>query len=52
MPKVPSFSELIAETASSAVHLETRDAYTPSDPQFLEWKSGKPRPPRRLAPGL
>ena len=21
-----------------------RDAYTPSNPQFLEWKAGKPRP--------
>lgn len=44
MAKVPPFSELIAATASSAVHLETRDSYTPSDPQFLEWKAGKPRP--------
>jgi hypothetical protein len=44
MAKVPSFSELITAATSSAVHLETRDAYTPSDPQFLEWKSGKPRP--------
>jgi hypothetical protein len=44
MPRTPSFAELIAATASSAVHLETRDAYTPSDPEFLEWKAGKPRP--------
>jgi hypothetical protein len=41
---VPPFSELIAATTRSAIHLEMRDAYTPSDPQFLEWKAGKPRP--------
>src|SRR5262249_12861535 len=33
-----------AATVSSAVHLEMRDSYTPSDPQFLEWKAGRPRP--------
>jgi hypothetical protein len=41
---VPPFGELIAATTRSAVHLEMRDAYTPSDRQFLEWKAGKPRP--------
>jgi len=40
--KLPPFSELIAETQTSAVHLEMRDAYTPSDPAFLEWKAGGP----------
>ena len=44
MAKVPPFSELIAATVSSAMHLEMRDAYTPSDPQFLAWKAGTPRP--------
>ena len=44
MAKVPPFSELIAATTSSAVHLETRDAYTPDDPQFLDWLAGKPLP--------
>ncbi len=44
MAMVPSFGELIAATNSSAVHLETRDVYTPDDPQFLKWKSGIPRP--------
>lgn len=44
MPKPPPFAELIAATTASAVHLETRDSYTPDDPQFLEWKAGKPRP--------
>jgi len=44
MAKVPPFTELIAATARSAVHLETRDAYTPSDPAFLAWKAGRPVP--------
>lgn len=38
---VPPFSQLIAATTRSAVHLETRDAYTPGDPAFLEWKAGE-----------
>jgi len=37
MAKVPPFSELIAATTRSAVHLETRDAYTPDDPRFIRW---------------
>jgi hypothetical protein len=45
--QVPPFSELIAATTTSAIHLEMRDAYTPSDPEFLEWKAGKPRPESR-----
>jgi hypothetical protein len=44
MPKVPPFSELIATTTTSAVHLETRDAYTPDDRRFQEWLAGKPLP--------
>lgn len=44
MGTLPPFSELIAATTRSAVHLETRDAYTPSDPEFLDWKAGRPRP--------
>ncbi|MEV5569317.1 DUF6879 family protein [Spirillospora sp. NPDC052269] len=35
------WNRLIKSTASSAVHLEMRDAYTPEDPVFLEWKAGK-----------
>jgi hypothetical protein len=42
MATVPPFSELIAATTRSAVHLETRDAYTPDDPAFLDWKAGNP----------
>jgi len=41
---VPPFSELIAATASSAVHLEMRDAYTPDDQRFLDWLADKPLP--------
>ena len=41
---VPPFSELIAATASSAVHLEMRDAYTPDDQRFLDWLAGKALP--------
>ncbi len=44
MDTVPPFSELIAATASSAVHLEMRDAYTPDDQRFLDWLAGKPLP--------
>jgi hypothetical protein len=44
MATPPPFSELLAATTTSAVHLEMRDSYTPSDPQFLEWKTGNPRP--------
>jgi hypothetical protein len=39
---VPPFSELIAATTRTTCHLETRDAYTPDDPAFLDWKAGKP----------
>lgn len=42
MPRTPSFAELIAATTTSAVHLETRDVYTPDDPAFAEWKAGMP----------
>ena len=44
MGKVPPFSDLIAATTTSAVHLELRDAYTPSDPQFQDWLAGTPTP--------
>jgi len=44
MAKVPPFSELIAATTASAVHLEMRDAYTPDDQRFLDWLAGKPLP--------
>ena len=44
MGTVPPFSELIAATTRIAAHLETRDAYTPDDPAFLDWRAGRPVP--------
>ena len=44
MVQVPPFSELIAATTRSAVHLELRDAYDPDTPQYPEWLAGTPRP--------
>ena len=44
MGVVPPFSELIAATSSSAVHLEMRDTYTPDDQRFVDWLAGKPLP--------
>ncbi|MDT0305025.1 DUF6879 family protein [Streptomonospora wellingtoniae] len=31
----------LAKAQHSAVHLEMRDAYQPSDPEFIAWQSGK-----------
>lgn len=44
MAKVPPFSDLIAATTRSAVHLESRDVYTPSDPLYQDWLAGRPVP--------
>lgn len=44
MAKVPPFSELIAATMNSAIHLEMRDTYTPDDQRFVNWLAGKPLP--------
>ena len=44
MCSVPPFGELIADTATSAVHLEMRDVYTPDDPLYLDWLAGRPMP--------
>jgi hypothetical protein len=44
MAKVPPFSELIAATTRSAMHLELRDTYDPETPQYREWLAGTPRP--------
>ena len=44
MTQVPPFSELIAATTRSAVHLELRDTYDPDTPQYREWLAGVPRP--------
>jgi len=42
MGTVPPFGELILTTTTSAVHLEMRDSYTPSDPDYLAWRAGTP----------
>jgi hypothetical protein len=47
MVKGLPFAELIASTTASAIHMEMRDSYTPNDPEFIEWKAGKPRPESR-----
>lgn len=44
MARVPPFSELIATATTSAVHLETRDVYIPSDPLYKDWLAGRPIP--------
>lgn len=44
MGTVPPFRELIAATATSALHLEMRDSYDPDTPQYAEWLAGTPRP--------
>jgi hypothetical protein len=41
---VPPFRELIATATTSAIHLETRDVYTPSDPLYQDWLAGRPVP--------
>jgi hypothetical protein len=34
------FDDLFSQCRQSAVHLETRDQYTPSDPVYADWLSG------------
>lgn len=41
-PGMPSFADLLAGTTRSAVHLEMRDTYQPTDEEFLRWKAGGP----------
>jgi hypothetical protein len=35
-----AFEEILRACTMSAVHLEMRDIYTPSDPWFLAWRAG------------
>lgn len=42
----PSFDSLFARCMTSAVHLEMRDGYTPSDPVYLDWRAGVAVDPR------
>lgn len=41
-----TFDELFARCTRQAVHLEMRDDYTPSDPVFIDWRSGATIDPR------
>jgi hypothetical protein len=38
----PTFDELIEVTKVSAIHLEMRDTYVPSDPSFIAFLGGPP----------
>jgi hypothetical protein len=40
MSSIPEFSELLADTKRSAVHLEMRDSYY-SNPRFEAWQQGQ-----------
>src|SRR5258708_10944325 len=40
--KAPPFTEQLTAATTSAVHLEMRDAYTPSDPDYRAWLDGEP----------
>lgn len=40
MTAEPTTYELFRSAERSAMHLETRDAYTPDDPDWNEWKAG------------
>lgn len=42
MAEAPLFEGLIAIATTSAVHLEMRDSYTPSDPEYIAWRAGTP----------
>jgi hypothetical protein len=39
---IEEFARFLAQAQRSAVHLEMRDCYTPSDPAFIAWKAETP----------
>lgn len=41
MASEPLSYDLFRSAERSAMHLEMRDAYTPSDPDWLDWQAGK-----------
>ncbi|MFR9723619.1 DUF6879 family protein [Streptomyces sp. MS19] len=47
MAEAPTFKELFHDCQRSAVHLETRDAYSKTDSAFIDWKAGKSIDPQR-----
>ncbi|MEV5377116.1 DUF6879 family protein [Streptomyces nondiastaticus] len=38
---MPTYKELLGSARHSAVHLEMRDGYMPSDPAFAAWREGR-----------
>lgn len=40
----PTFADLLAACATSAVHLEMHDQHLTTDPRYLAWKEGRPQP--------
>ncbi|MER7044360.1 DUF6879 family protein [Streptomyces jumonjinensis] len=40
MEKPPTFEELLASARHSAIHLEMRDGYMESDPDYVSWREG------------
>jgi hypothetical protein len=44
MAAAPTFKELFRDCQRSAVHLETRDAYSKTDSAFVDWKAGESIP--------
>ncbi|MEN8653781.1 DUF6879 family protein [Streptomyces sp. 21So2-11] len=40
MTKPPTFEELLASARHSAIHLEMRDSYMTSDPDYVAWQAG------------
>ncbi|MFI2373127.1 DUF6879 family protein [Streptomyces sp. NPDC018833] len=40
MAQTSTFEELLASARHSAIHLEMRDGYMTSDPDYIQWKNG------------
>lgn len=47
MVRAPAFSELLAATKRSAVHLEMRDGYMATDPVYTAWRAGNKLDPAK-----
>ena len=39
---IPGFDDILRAAQRSALHLETRDTYADTDPDFAAWQAGKP----------
>ncbi|MGW6456394.1 DUF6879 family protein [Streptomyces sp. NPDC055078] len=40
MTQAPTFDDLLTSARRSAIHLEMRDSYMESDPDYVSWKEG------------